>query len=143
MVEPYNATLAMTELIDSANETVLLDNEALFNICVKTLGTPSPTHSDLNSLVSIVMSGMTSSMRYPGLLNADLRKLAVNLVPFPRLHFFLVCIPPNITFPLSHRVKAFISVLQVGAAPLRKYGTEPYVVSVQNIDKLIHGLTFY
>lgn len=36
------------------------------------------------------MSGVTCSLRFPGQLNADLRKLAVNLVPFPRLHFFLV-----------------------------------------------------
>lgn len=28
-------------------------------------------------------------MRFPGQLNADLRKLAVNMVPFPRLHFFI------------------------------------------------------
>ncbi len=28
-------------------------------------------------------------LRFPGQLNADLRKLAVNMVPFPRLHFFM------------------------------------------------------
>jgi len=28
-------------------------------------------------------------LRFPGQLNADLRKLAVNMVPFPRLHFFI------------------------------------------------------
>ena len=27
---------------------------------------------------------------FSGQLNADLRKLAVNMVPFPRLHFFMV-----------------------------------------------------
>ena len=31
------------------------------------------------------MSGVTTSLRFPGQLNADLRKLAVNMVPFPRL----------------------------------------------------------
>ena len=35
------------------------------------------------------MSGVTTSLRFPGQLNADLRKLAVNMVPFPRLHFFM------------------------------------------------------
>ena len=29
-----------------------------------------------------------------GQLNADLRKLAVNLIPFPRLHFFMVGFAP-------------------------------------------------
>ncbi|KAK9504924.1 hypothetical protein O3M35_009091 [Rhynocoris fuscipes] len=28
-------------------------------------------------------------LRFPGQLNSDLRKLAVNMVPFPRLHFFM------------------------------------------------------
>ena len=35
------------------------------------------------------MSGVTTCLRFPGQLNADLRKLAVNMVPFPRLHFFM------------------------------------------------------
>jgi tubulin beta len=40
------------------------------------------------------MSGITTCLRFPGQLNADLRKLAVNLVPFPRLHFFMVGFAP-------------------------------------------------
>ena len=35
-------------------------------------------------LVLLTMSGVTTSLRFPGQLNADLRKLAVNMVPFPR-----------------------------------------------------------
>nr|XP_055121020.1 tubulin beta-1 chain isoform X6 [Symphalangus syndactylus] len=49
----------------------------------------TPTYGDLNHLVSLTMSGITTSLRFPGQLNADLRKLAVNMVPFPRLHFFM------------------------------------------------------
>jgi len=55
---------------------------------------PLPSYEQLNSLVSLVMSGVTTSLRYPGQLNSDLRKLAVNLVPFPRLHFFMVGYAP-------------------------------------------------
>lgn len=40
------------------------------------------------------MSGVTTCLRFPGQLNADLRKLAVNMVPFPRLHFFMVGFAP-------------------------------------------------
>ena len=36
------------------------------------------------------LAGVTCCLRFPGQLNADLRKLAVNLIPFPRLHFFMV-----------------------------------------------------
>ena len=40
------------------------------------------------------MSGVTASLRFSGKLNADLRKLGVNLVPFPRLHFFAIAHAP-------------------------------------------------
>jgi len=40
------------------------------------------------------MSGITASLRFPGKLNGDLRKMGVNLVPFPRLHFFLIAQAP-------------------------------------------------
>ena len=35
-------------------------------------------------------AGVTCCLRFPGQLNSDLRKLATNLIPFPRLHFFMV-----------------------------------------------------
>lgn len=37
----------------------------------------------------MAVSGVTTCLRFPGQLNADLRKLAVNMIPFPRLHFFM------------------------------------------------------
>jgi tubulin beta len=40
------------------------------------------------------MSGVTTCLRFPGQLNSDLCKLAVNMVPFPRLHFFMVGFAP-------------------------------------------------
>merc|ERR1712118_247902 len=52
------------------------------------------TYGDLNHLVSAAMSGVTTCLRFPGQLNADLRKIAVNLIPFPRLHFFMVGFAP-------------------------------------------------
>ncbi|GBP46309.1 Tubulin beta-1 chain [Eumeta japonica] len=89
VVEPYNATLSAHQLVDSTDETFCIDNEALYHICFATLRLGSPTYGDLNHLVSLTMSGVTTCLRFPGQLNADLRKLAVNMVPFPRLHFFM------------------------------------------------------
>merc|ERR1712013_337267 len=66
-----------------------MGNEALYDICFRTLKLTTPTYGDLNHLVSLTMSGVTTCLRFPGQLNADLRKLAVNMVPFPRLHFFI------------------------------------------------------
>ncbi|KAF9675420.1 hypothetical protein SADUNF_Sadunf09G0030500 [Salix dunnii] len=81
VVEPYNATLSVHQLVENADECMVLDNEAL------------PV-GDLNHLISATMSGVTCCLRFPGQLNSDLRKLAVNLIPFPRLHFFMVGFAP-------------------------------------------------
>uniref|UniRef100_A0A915DRJ0 Tubulin beta chain n=1 Tax=Ditylenchus dipsaci TaxID=166011 RepID=A0A915DRJ0_9BILA len=89
VVEPYNATLSVHQLVENTDETFCIDNEALYDICFRTLKLQNPTYGDLNHLVSITMSGVTTCLRFPGQLNADLRKLAVNMVPFPRLHFFM------------------------------------------------------
>jgi len=97
VVEPYNATLSIHQLIENADSVFCIDNEALFDICKRTLKLPNPDFNDLNRLVSNVMSGITCSLRFPGQLNADLRKLAVNLVPFPRLHFFLIACAPIVS----------------------------------------------
>ena len=39
-----------------------------------------PTYSELNGLVAQATCGITASLRFPGKLNGDLRKLGVNLV---------------------------------------------------------------
>merc|ERR1712224_487296 len=70
------------------------DNEALYDICFRTLKLTTPTYGDLNHLVSAAISGVTCCLRFPGQLNSDLRKLATNLVPFPRLHFFMIGFAP-------------------------------------------------
>ena len=70
--------------------TICAALQALYDICFRTLKLTTPTFGDLNHLISAVMSGVTCCLRFPGQLNADLRKLAVNLIPFPRLHFFMV-----------------------------------------------------
>ncbi|OMJ09070.1 Tubulin beta-2 chain [Smittium culicis] len=94
VVEPYNATLSVHQLVENSDMTFCIDNEALYDICFKTLKLKDPGYDDLNSLVSMVMSGVTTCLRFPGQLNSDLRKTAVNLVPFPRLHFFMVGFAP-------------------------------------------------
>ncbi|RYO97525.1 hypothetical protein DL764_007290 [Monosporascus ibericus] len=94
VVEPYNATLSLHQLVENADETFCIDNEALYDICQRTLKLPQPSYGDLNHLVSTAMSGISTSLRFPGQLNSDLRKLAVNMVPFPRLHFFMVGYAP-------------------------------------------------
>ncbi|KAK8093884.1 Tubulin beta chain [Apiospora hydei] len=94
VVEPYNATLSVHQLVENSDATFCIDNESLHDICLRTLKLSNPSYGDYNHLVSAVMSGVSTSLRFPGQLNSDLRKLAVNMVPFPRLHFFMVGFAP-------------------------------------------------
>uniref|UniRef100_A0A915DX59 Beta-tubulin n=1 Tax=Ditylenchus dipsaci TaxID=166011 RepID=A0A915DX59_9BILA len=74
VVEPYNATLSVHQLVENTDATFCIDNEALYDICF------------LGGFDDVWCDDLSS---FPGQLNADLRKLAVNMVPFPRLHFFM------------------------------------------------------
>ena len=94
IVEPYNATLSVHKLLENADMVQVIDNEALYDICMRKLKLQKPSYGDLNHLVSSVISDVTCSIRFPSLLNADLRQLAVNLTPFPRLHFFMIGFAP-------------------------------------------------
>ena len=57
VVEPYNATLSVHQLVENTDETFCIDNEALYDICFRTLKLTTPTYGDLNHLVSLTMSG--------------------------------------------------------------------------------------
>ncbi|QUC21140.1 uncharacterized protein UV8b_05383 [Ustilaginoidea virens] len=94
VVEPYNTTLSVHQLVENSDATFCIDNQALYDICLRTLKLANPSTGDLNHLISTVMSGVSTSLRFPGQLNSDLRKMCVNLVPFPRLHFFMVGFAP-------------------------------------------------
>jgi len=66
VVEPYNATLSVHQLVENTDETYCIDNEALYDICFRTLKLTTPTYGDLNHLVSATMSGVTTCLRFPG-----------------------------------------------------------------------------
>lgn len=90
VVEPYNTVLAIHYLLEHADACVCIDNEALYDRCNRQ--NTNVSYGDLNQVISSVMSGTTCSFRFPGTLNNTLRGLALNLVPFPRLHFLIVSI---------------------------------------------------
>ena len=43
VVEPYNATLSVHQLVENADECMVLDNEALYDICFRTLKLTTPS----------------------------------------------------------------------------------------------------
>ncbi|KAL1949689.1 hypothetical protein VTO73DRAFT_8570 [Trametes versicolor] len=94
VVEPYNALLSIHQLVENSDMTLCIDNEALYDISQRTRKVKHPTFDDLNSIVAQVMCGVSTSLRFPGQLNGDMRKLAMNLIPFPRLHFLMPSYAP-------------------------------------------------
>merc|ERR1712003_123445 len=97
VVEPYNALLTTHWLLDHTWVSVLLDNEAMYEICQKHLDIKRPSYDVLNRLIAKAVSSMTASLRSEGELNVDLNEFQTNLVPFPRLHFMITSMAPVTT----------------------------------------------
>jgi tubulin alpha len=97
VVEPYNSVLSTHSLIEHTDVSVLLDNEAIYDICKKSLNIDRPTYTNLNRLVSQVISSLTASLRFSGALNVDITEFQTNLVPYPRIHFMLSSYAPVIS----------------------------------------------
>lgn len=97
VVEPYNATLSVHQLVENTDETFCIDNEALYDICFRTLKLSSPTYGDLNHLVSVSYLFMTYFLIEefpPGHAN-----LCLACVVFSVCFFFL--------FPLNSGVRCY------------------------------------
>merc|ERR1712199_966 len=56
VVEPYNAVLATHSLLEHTDVAVMLDNEAIYDICRRCLDIERPTYTNLNRLISPVIS---------------------------------------------------------------------------------------
>lgn len=64
VVEPYNAVLSIHHLIDCVHQAYCMDNGALHHICTQVLKLSSPTYNDMNYLISVCMSGITTCLRF-------------------------------------------------------------------------------
>ena len=89
VVEPYNGIHSMHHTIQSEDFTLLVDNEALYDLCSRSVGIENPSYADINKLIARATASVTSSMRFRGTLNPDLQELRTNLVPYSRIHFLV------------------------------------------------------
>ena len=64
--EPYNAILSTHTTMEHTDLTFMVDNEAIFDICKQHLKINNPTYTNLNRLISQVVSSITASLRFPG-----------------------------------------------------------------------------
>merc|ERR1712137_987885 len=97
VVDPYNSVLSTHSLLEHTDVAVMLDNEALYDICKRSLGIEQPTYTNLNRLIAQVISSLTASLRFDGALNVDLTEFQTNLVPYPRIHFMVSSYAPVIS----------------------------------------------
>ncbi|XP_037906089.1 tubulin alpha-8 chain [Hermetia illucens] len=94
VVEPYNAVLTTHSTLEHSDCVFMMDNEALYEICQRSLGVDRPIYTNLNRLVAQIVSSTTASLRFDGSMNVDLNEFQTNLVPFPRIHFPLTAFAP-------------------------------------------------
>lgn len=81
VVEPYNATLSVHQLVENTDETFCIDNEALYDICFRTLKLTSPTYGDLNHLVSVsIYFRLQNSCSSSNGLAGIIQKLGINIL---------------------------------------------------------------
>ncbi|XP_029824422.2 tubulin epsilon chain isoform X2 [Ixodes scapularis] len=112
ITSPYNTVFALEKITEFADCSCPVENEALMNVCNRILKMGLKTKTTLasskdsilcqkarpfdqmNNIVANLLLNLTSSARFSGSLNVDLNDICTNLVPYPRLHFFVSSVTP-------------------------------------------------
>nr|XP_039268620.1 tubulin epsilon chain-like [Styela clava] len=122
ITSPYNSVLAMRQLTEYADCVLPIDNQSLVNIYDKVSQAQSTNKfssdrsvkvdslvtsnkgcleqkkekpfDSMNNIVANTILNMTSSSRFEGSLNVDLNEIAMNLVPFPKMHYLISSVAP-------------------------------------------------
>ncbi|KAL6485411.1 hypothetical protein MHYP_G00048030 [Metynnis hypsauchen] len=122
ITSPYNSVLAMRELTEHADCVLPVENQSLVDIvskiqhmahsgkpgsaikkdCTIISGQGGVSRTEkpfdaMNNIVANLLLNITSSARFEGSLNVDLNEIAMNLVPFPRLHYLVSSLTPLYT----------------------------------------------
>ena len=81
--------LSERSLLEHTDITVMLDSEALNDICRRDLDIELPTYTKLNCLLAQIIFSFTASLRFDEALNVDITQFPKNCEPNQRLHFVL------------------------------------------------------
>lgn len=105
VVEPYNSILSTHCVLEYLDACIMLDNEAIYELCRRKLDVERPTFTNLNRLIAQVISSLTASLRFNSALNSDINQLLTNLIPYPRIHFLLASYAPMIALEKAYHEK--------------------------------------
>jgi len=94
IVEPYNCIFATHESRETVDLSLMMDNEAAYNVCKKNLQLKNPHFKDVNRLLAQCISGCTGPLRYETELNATLDEIRCNLVPVKGFRYPIMCLAP-------------------------------------------------
>ncbi|XP_037950225.1 tubulin gamma-1 chain-like [Teleopsis dalmanni] len=94
VVQPYNSLLTLKRLSQCADNVIVVDNTALNRIAVERLRLENPSFTQINKLVSIIMTTSTATMRYPSYMYNTLCEVMAPLIPIPNLHFLMTGYTP-------------------------------------------------
>jgi len=111
VVEPYNCILCSHALLEHCDVSISLDNEALYDICRRSLDIERPTYTNLNRLISQTISSLTASLRFDGALNVDVTEFQTNLIPYPRIHFCMTSYAPVISAEKAYHEQLSVAEL--------------------------------
>jgi tubulin alpha len=110
-VEPYNSVLCTHAMNEHTDVAFMVDNEALYDICTRTLKIERPTYTNLNRLIAQCISSITASLRFDGALNVDLTEFQTNLVPYPRIRFPLLSFAPVVSAEIAYHERLTVDNL--------------------------------
>jgi tubulin alpha len=74
-------------MIDHSDSVFMVENEALYDLCKRSLDIEKPTYTNMIRLIGQFVFSFTASLRFDSALNVDFTEFQTNLVPYSRIHF--------------------------------------------------------
>eukprot|EP01029_Cantina_marsupialis_P018574 TRINITY_DN427_c0_g1_i1.p1 TRINITY_DN427_c0_g1~~TRINITY_DN427_c0_g1_i1.p1 ORF type:complete len:449 (+),score=128.94 TRINITY_DN427_c0_g1_i1:192-1538(+) len=109
IVEPYNSVLSTHSLLEHTDINLMLDNEAMHDICSKTLDVKKPKYSNFNRLAAQIVSASTASIRLDGVFNSNIHEIVTNVVPFSRCSFLISSYAPLLSVNRTHFIHSSVT----------------------------------
>eukprot|EP01083_Nonionella_stella_P036275 98990_1 len=110
----YNASLSFHQLLENVDIHYVIDNGKLLDICRKQCKLSNPTFDDINWALSLVLSGVTSTLRFHGepSILTNLRKTRTHYAIFPRLKNLQLCYSPFVSRRMQQKKNNVMDIIR-------------------------------